>query len=69
MTSRFEVFPADLGRMVDFHTRVMGFELVRDERGTPSPYVALGRGQVHAGAAQRPPVAEPRCAARPRASS
>ncbi|WP_432546106.1 VOC family protein [Kineococcus sp. SYSU DK004] len=59
MTLRFEVFPADLDRAVDFYTRVLGFDLLRDERGTSSPYVALRCGDVHVGAAQRPPVAAP----------
>ena len=60
MTLRFEIFPADLDRTVGFYTGVLGFELVRDERGAPSAYVALRCGQVHLGAARRPPVADPR---------
>lgn len=59
MTLRFEVFPADLDRTVDFWTRVMGFALVRDERGTASPYVSLVRDEVQVGAAARPAVEHP----------
>ena len=53
---RVEIFPADLGAAVDFYTRVLGFRLVRDERNAASPYVALERGGVRLGAAQRPAV-------------
>ncbi len=59
MTLRFEVFPVDLDATVDFYTRVLGFELVRDERSEPAPYVFLRRDDVKVGAATRPPVQAP----------
>ena len=55
-TLRCEIFPADLDATVDFYVSVLGFELVRDERAEPSPYVALTRGQVRSGAAARPEI-------------
>ena len=55
-TLRCEIFPADLDATVDFYVSVLGFELVRDERAEPSPYVALMRGQVWIGAAARPEI-------------
>jgi predicted enzyme related to lactoylglutathione lyase len=53
---RIEIFPDDLDQAVDFYTRVLGFELVRDERADPSPYVSFTLGRVRLGAARRPPV-------------
>lgn len=53
---RIEIFPDDLDLTVDFYTRVMGFQLVRDERTQSSPYVSLTLGRVRVGAARRPPV-------------
>ena len=53
MTLRCELFPTDLGPMVDFYTRVLRFTLYRDERQTDHPYVALRRGEVLVGAAHR----------------
>lgn len=41
---------------VDFYTRVLGFEIERDERTTDWPYVALRLGQVLVGAAARPAI-------------
>lgn len=52
-TLRIEIFPADLDATVRFYTRVLGFDLVRDERTSDVPYVALVRGEVHVGAARR----------------
>jgi len=53
MTLRFEIFPADLDAAVDFYTRVLCFSLTKDQRGGPSPYVAMQRGAVRVGAARR----------------
>lgn len=50
MTVRLEVFPQDLAAFHDFYTRVLGFGVERDERQTPSPYLALRRGDVRLGA-------------------
>lgn len=59
MSLRLEIFPADLDSTVDFYTRVLGFELERDERTAEAPYVALRRGDVRLGAARRPEPIEP----------
>jgi lactoylglutathione lyase len=56
---RCELFPADLDVTVAFYVGVLAFEVMRDERRTASPYVALGRGSVALGAAARPPVSDP----------
>src|SRR5262249_7868184 len=48
-TMRCEVFPADLDAAVDFYCRVLGFDLVRDERASAAPYVSLRRGEVRVG--------------------
>lgn len=53
---RIEIFPADLDEVVDFYTRVLGFALIRDERGEEYPYIALELGDVRVGAAHRPAV-------------
>jgi lactoylglutathione lyase len=53
MTLRFEIFPDDLDVIVDFYTRVLLFRLTADQRGEPSAYVSLQRGDVHIGAARR----------------
>ncbi len=50
---RIEIFPRDLDPVVDFYTGVLGFTLVRDERGQDWPYVALQRGDIRIGAARR----------------
>jgi len=55
MTSRWEIFPDDLGAAAEFYVRVLGFEIVKDERDTDAPYLSLQRGQARIGAAQRPP--------------
>lgn len=56
---RIEVFPADLDPWCDFWSRVMGFTLVRDERRSTSPYVAVERGEVRIGAARRDDAVDP----------
>lgn len=53
---RCEIFPSDLDATVDFYVRVLGFELVRDEREAEQPYVALARDGAQIGAALRPRV-------------
>jgi catechol 2,3-dioxygenase-like lactoylglutathione lyase family enzyme len=55
---RCELFPADLDEAVRFYVDVLGFAVVRDERRSPSPYVALERGRVALGLAQRPAVSD-----------
>jgi len=52
---RIEVFPDDLDATVDFYRRVLGFTLLRDERGAASEYVSLRLGDVRLGAARRAP--------------
>jgi len=47
---RIEIFPDDLDAFVDFYTRVLRFDLERDERGAEAEYVSVRRGQVHIGA-------------------
>ncbi len=37
---------------------MLGFDLVRDDRGSASPYVALMRGAVLVGAVARPEIAD-----------
>lgn len=49
MTLRVELFPADLEVFFDFYTRVLRFEVVRDERTAPWPYVSLRRDSVPIG--------------------
>lgn len=51
---RIEIFPDDLDATADFYTRVLGFSLVRDERGESPGYIALELGSVRVGAARRP---------------
>lgn len=65
-TVRCEIFPADLDVTADFYVNVLGFRVVRDERDSDAPYLALGRDQVRLGAfkcaaasqraARRPPI-------------
>jgi predicted enzyme related to lactoylglutathione lyase len=50
MTLRIELFPADLDVFFDFYTRVLRFEVERDERTVPWPYVSVQRDSVHIGA-------------------
>jgi lactoylglutathione lyase len=47
---RFELFPADLERFLDFYTRVLRFEVRADRRHEDAPYVYLRRGTVRIGA-------------------
>jgi catechol 2,3-dioxygenase-like lactoylglutathione lyase family enzyme len=49
-------FPVDLDDTVTFYRDVLGFDLVRDERHTERPYVALQRDDVRIGAAARTAV-------------
>jgi catechol 2,3-dioxygenase-like lactoylglutathione lyase family enzyme len=53
---RCEIFPADLDATIAFYVGVLAFEVVRDERRSIPPYVALRRGAVALGAAARPPL-------------
>jgi lactoylglutathione lyase len=53
---RVEIFPSRLDETVDFYTRVLGFDLVRDERDGEAGYVALQLGSVRVGAAWRSDV-------------
>ena len=57
-TLRCEIFPADLDATAAFYVDVLAFEIVRDERDRQAPYLALRRGDVHLGAAQRAAVAD-----------
>lgn len=50
---RIEIFPDDLDAAVAFYRDVLRFELVRDDRPGGDPYVALRRGRVRVGAAER----------------
>ncbi|MFN8074819.1 MAG: VOC family protein [Kineosporiaceae bacterium] len=52
-TLRIEIFPADVAVTVAFYTGVLGFTVDRDDRPALA-YVALRRGAVLVGAAQRP---------------
>ena len=52
-TLRSEISPDDLDATVHFYTKALGFKLVRDERSTQSPHVALRRGHLQLGAAAR----------------
>lgn len=47
---RFELFPADLDRFVDFYVRVLRFELAADRRDEETPYVYVRRGGIRIGA-------------------
>jgi len=51
---RFEIFVADLEATVDFYVRVLGFAVVKDDRGGTPPYVSLQRHAVHVGAVTAP---------------
>jgi len=57
-TLRCEIFPADLDATVDFYVRVLAFRVIRDERASDHPYVALERGKVRLGATARTEVAD-----------
>jgi lactoylglutathione lyase len=58
-TLRCEIFPADLDAAVAFYRDVLGFVIARDDRHAAQPYVALARGQVRVGAAQRSAIEDP----------
>jgi lactoylglutathione lyase len=49
-TTRLELFPEDLDRLIDFYVGVLGFELVDDRRRESEPYVYMVRGAVRIGA-------------------
>ena len=59
MSLRFEIFPSDLDATADFYVHVLGFTLVRDERGGGDGYLALHRDGVQVGAAGRAAVPDP----------
>jgi lactoylglutathione lyase len=65
MTLRFEIFPDDLDAIVDFYTRVLGFTVMKDQRGESSAYVSLKRGSVQVGAARRALAREVQAVRRP----
>lgn len=65
MTLRFEIFPDDLDATVHFYTGVLGFTVVKDQRGEVSPYVSLKRGSVQVGAARRALRGDVQAARRP----
>lgn len=50
---RCELFPSDIDGAVRFYVEVLEFEIVRDDRGATPSYVALSRGSVLLGLAQR----------------
>jgi lactoylglutathione lyase len=56
---RCEIFPSDLDRTLQFYVDVLRFEVVRDEREAEWPHLALRRGDVRVGAAERSPVDAP----------
>ena len=58
-TLRIELFPADLTETKRFYCSALGFVITRDDRNAPSPYLALARGDVQVGAAQRLEPQEP----------
>ncbi len=53
MTLRCEIFPSDLDAAVDFYTRVLRFNVTKDQRHHASAYVSMQRGSVRVGAARR----------------
>jgi predicted enzyme related to lactoylglutathione lyase len=55
---RCEIFPSDMDAAVSFYVHVLGFTMMRDDRSSAHPYVALERDQVRLGAAGRPDVAD-----------
>lgn len=55
MTTRFEIFSVDLDAAVAFYRGVLGFTVAADRRAADDPYVALLRGTVRIGVAQRGP--------------
>jgi predicted enzyme related to lactoylglutathione lyase len=53
MTLRFEIFPEEIDRAVDFYTRVLSFGVDTDRRPS-QPYVSLRRDGVVVGVSPRP---------------
>lgn len=51
MTSRFELFPLDIERAVDFYTTVLAFRLESDRRREAEPYASVRRDGVTIGLA------------------
>lgn len=49
---RFELFPADLDRFVEFYVGVLRFEIAADRRQEHSRYVYLKRDNVRIGAVE-----------------
>jgi lactoylglutathione lyase len=47
---RIEIFVADLDACADFYTRVLGFAVSTDNRGTEHPYLAVRRDDIEVGA-------------------
>ena len=56
MSTRFEIFPADMDATADFYTRVLGFGLIGDRRDDAEPYMNLARDSVRIGVVGRPPL-------------
>ena len=55
---RCEPFPADVDAAGRFYIEVLGFDVERDQRSAEAPYVALARGGVRSGLAQRADVGD-----------
>lgn len=53
MTLRYEIFPADMDRAVDFYTSVLAFSVNLDRRPA-QPYVSLRRDGVVIGVSSTP---------------
>lgn len=51
---RIELFPLSLKASVAFYCTVARFDIVKDDRPRGSAYVALARGDVRIGLAERP---------------
>jgi lactoylglutathione lyase len=62
---RFELFPTDLDRFVDFYVRVLRFDIAADRRREPQPYVYLKRGEVRIGAVRAWEEIDPRARSLP----
>lgn len=52
-TLRIEIFPDDLDLAANFYVEVLDFHVERDERTRAPAYLALRRGDVRVGAAER----------------
>jgi lactoylglutathione lyase len=53
---RCEIFSSDLDATLNFYQRVLGFQVSRDERLRPNPYLALVRDGIEIGASAGPVV-------------